>query len=62
MIKQTDYQEFLTRCSDTELVLLQHELRTYPIDQPYLDQVLHELSNRCKKPSQKTSQRGENIP
>ncbi len=37
---------FLAACSDMELVALQHDLRTFPDDKPYLDQVMRELGRR----------------
>ena len=39
---------FMAACSDMELVGLQHELRQFPEDKPYLDQVLQELQRRGK--------------
>lgn len=37
---------FLANCSDLELVGLQHELRRFPEDRGYLNQVLEELRKR----------------
>ena len=41
------YPGFLEHCTDLELVQLQHELRTYVEDRPYLNQVLRELKRRA---------------
>jgi hypothetical protein len=42
------YPGFLQRLHTLELVKLQHELRIYPEDKVYLDQVLTELKQRNK--------------
>ena len=51
MSKQLDerpfYPGFLERLHPLELVKLQHELREFPEDKPYLDQVLAELKRRA---------------
>lgn len=41
---------FLATCSAVELAVLQHELRRFPEDKPYLAQVLQELQRRVKEP------------
>lgn len=38
---------FLARCTPLELAMLQHDLRRFPEDRPYLDQVLRELGRRA---------------
>jgi len=40
------HPEFLNGCTDMELVLMQHELRKFPEDALYLQQVLTELGHR----------------
>ena len=42
------YPGFLERLQDLELVKLQHELRQFPEDKPYLNQVLQELKRRAE--------------
>ena len=42
---------FLASLSDLELVMLQHELRTFPEDASHLHQVLGELKRRAATPS-----------
>jgi len=39
---------FLALSTDMELALLQHDLRKFPEDAPYLKQVLGELAKRAK--------------
>jgi hypothetical protein len=43
------FLDFLKRLHPLELVKLQHELRQYPEDRQYLEQVLEELKQRDKK-------------
>jgi len=42
------HPSFLKSCSDMQLVGLQHDLRKFPEDKPYLDQVLEELKRRAE--------------
>lgn len=37
---------FLRNCTVLELVKLQHEMRWFPEDRPYVDQVMAELKRR----------------
>jgi hypothetical protein len=46
--------EFLEKCTSLELVELQHDLRKFPEDKPYLTQVLIELRKRCNGIQPKT--------
>jgi hypothetical protein len=41
--------EFLESCTDLELVVMQHELKKFPEDKKYRDQILKELGRRQKK-------------
>lgn len=48
--KQTEeFGIFLVRCTDLELVVMQHELRKYPEDKLYLQEVLRELKRRIER-------------
>jgi len=46
---------FLERCTDLELVALQHDLRRCGEDRPYLDQVLAEFKRRATLPKPGTT-------
>ena len=48
MDEKAFHPAFLESCADMELVTMQHELRRFPEDRPYLDQVLKELGRRQK--------------
>lgn len=39
---------FLASCTDMELALMQHELRTFPEDRAHLNAVLEELARRSR--------------
>ncbi len=43
------HPDFIKKCSDLDLAMLQHDLRKFPEDKPYLNQVLEELSRREKE-------------
>ncbi len=45
--------EFLAACSDMEPVALQHDLRKFSDDKPYLDQVMRELGRRQRLNAEK---------
>ena len=42
----TEFKRWIEKASVTELVLLQHELRKYKEDKPFLDVVLKEIKKR----------------
>jgi hypothetical protein len=54
-MKQVDEKAFtpmfLASLSEFELAMMQHDLRQFPEDKPYLDQVLAELARRAKEPA-----------
>ncbi len=50
--EKTFYPGFLENLTIPELVILQHDLRKFPEDRPYLNQVLKELSKREKRRKQ----------
>jgi len=53
------FKEFLVQLTDMELVVLQHKLRRYGDDRPFLDAVLKELGRRTAATAGIPTSRGE---